>query len=178
MSDPHVPAGNVTTIENGWVVRRASRNEAAAALSVLLEAAQWGIHRNLPVWDPGQLSEASFSAAAVANELVLGYAGDTPVATMLLQSSDPIHWPEAAPGSALYLHKVAVRRAWAGQGWLPRLVEFAIRDARGRRISRLRLDTIHRPKLQSMYERLGFCVIPEEPRLLDGQCIIRMERTL
>jgi GNAT superfamily N-acetyltransferase len=178
MTDTHGPAANVTTIESGCVVRRASRNEAAAALSVLLEAAHWGIHRNLPIWDPGQLSEASFSAAALASELVLGFAGETPVATMLLQSSDPIHWPEATRGSALYLHKVAVRRAWAGRGWLSRLVEFAVRDARGRRIARLRLDTIHRPKLQSMYERLGFCVLPEEPRLLDGQCIIRMERTL
>ena len=178
MPDTRVLAAKVTTIENGYVVRRATRSEAPAALRVLREAAQWGISRNLPIWDPGQLSAASFSAAAVANELVLGYAGDTPVATMLLQSSDPLHWPEATPGSALYLHKVAVRRAWAARGWLSRLVDFAVRDARERRIAHLRLDTIHRPKLQSMYERLGFSVIPEEPRLLDGHWIIRMERTL
>jgi GNAT superfamily N-acetyltransferase len=159
-------------------VRRATRNEAAAALGILREAAQWGISRNLPIWDPGQLSECSCSAAAAANELVLGYAGDTAVATMLLQSSDPIHWPEAMTGSALYLHKVAVRRAWAARGWLSRLVDFAVLDASERGIAHLRLDTIHRPKLQSMYERHGFCVIPEEPRLLDGHRIIRMERVL
>ena len=159
-------------------VQRVGAEAAAEAVAILHEAAAWAAARNAPVWTPDELRIDDFRVAANAEELVVGYAGSTPAATMLLQAADRVYWPEAAPGSALYVHKVAVRRAYAGQQWVDRLIEFAAADARRRKIGRLRLDTILRPALRSLYERLGFTVIPEEPLMMRGRPMIRMERVL
>jgi len=97
---------------------------------------------------------------------------------MLLQPDDRTYWPEAAPGTALYIHKVGVRRAFAGRGWLRRLVDFAADDARSRGLGRLRLDTLPGPALQSLYEGLGFSALVEPPYRVAGRTVIRMERLL
>jgi len=125
---------------------------------------------------PEELRDAEFQAAAAAGELILGFEGSEAAATMFLQSADAKYWPEAEPGSALYVHKVAVRRASAGRGWLQRLIYFAAREARDRGVPFLRLDTVHRPKMQAMYEELGFRVLVEEPIVMYGQQMIRLER--
>jgi GNAT superfamily N-acetyltransferase len=149
---------------------------ARVGLAILREAAAWAAASGIAVWEPAELREAEFEAAAAAGELILGFEGASPAATMLLQSADAVYWPEAEPGSALYVHKVAVRRASAGRGWLPRLIEFAAQEAHQRAIPFLRLDTVHRPKMQAMYEDLGFRVLAEEPMTMYGRRIIRLER--
>ena len=158
-------------------VRFADVTEGEPARSILLEAAAWGAARGTGIWSETELRSIDFAAAARAGELVIGHEGTAPAATMLLQTSDPIYWPHDAPGDALYVHKVAVRRAFAARGWLPRLIEFASAQARARSIARLRLDTILRPQLRSMYERLGFITVVEAPLLRNGRQMIRMERT-
>jgi GNAT superfamily N-acetyltransferase len=145
---------------------------------IIREAAMWAAAQGIDVWAADELREEAFEEAARASELVIGYADATPAATMLLQSQDLVYWPEEAPESALYLHKIAVRRAFAGQSWLSRLIDFAVEEATNRAIPLLRLDTILRPKLQSIYERHGFRVIAEEPRIVAGRDMIRMERAL
>lgn len=148
------------------------------ALEILREAAAWAEARGMSVWARHDLLETDFTIAADAGELVLGYAGSEPVATMLLQVSDALYWPEAAPGSALYVHKVAIRRAAAGQGWLERLIGFADDEARARGIRFLRLDTVPRPVMQAMYERLGFAVVDAQPPIVKGRPMLRMQKAL
>ena len=159
-------------------VRRVGPAGAGDALAILREAAVWAAERSIDVWSPLELCEETFEAAARAAELVIGYAGELPAATMLLQTDDRTYWPEELPGSALYLHKVAVRRAFAGHGWLTRLVDFAAADAAARGIGLLRLDTILRPKLQAIYEGHGFQRLIEPPLVHGGRQIIRMQREL
>jgi GNAT superfamily N-acetyltransferase len=149
---------------------------ANRALAILREAAAWAAQAGIGVWSQDELRESDFLAAAAAGELVLGFERGEAAATMMLQTVDPVYWPEAEPDSALYIHKVAVRRASAGRGWLPRLIEFAEQDARERGLPMLRLDTIHRPKMQAMYERFGFVVLVEEPLSRYGRRMVRMER--
>ena len=151
---------------------------AAVAVAIVREAAHWASARGIDVWSDSELRESDYAAAAAAGELILGYAGPRPAATMVLQTADALHWPEAAPGSALYLHKVAVRRQFAAQGWVSRLIAFAVAEAQRQGIRRLRLDTLPRPKLQSIYEAHGFVLLADQPVLIAGQRKIRMERVL
>jgi ribosomal protein S18 acetylase RimI-like enzyme len=151
---------------------------AAEALAILSEAAVWAKGRGIQVWQPDELREQDFVAAANADQLVMGFSGDRPAAAMLVQTSDPLYWPEVAPNSSLFLHKIAVRREFAGQGWLGRLVDFAVADARNRAIEWIRLDTLYRSKLQALYEAQGFVVVREAPLLIHGRQMIRMLRRL
>jgi len=159
-------------------VRLAATAEAADAVAIIREAAAWAAARGIAVWAAHEIRTEAFEEAAREAELVLGFADAIPAATMLLQTEDPVYWPNEAPASALYLHKIAIRRAFAGQAWLSRLVDFAAKSAANRGIPRLRLDTMLRPKMQSMYERHGFRRLAEEPLVIAGRQMIRMERRL
>jgi GNAT superfamily N-acetyltransferase len=151
---------------------------AGEALGILREAAAWALGRGVNVWSDADLREQDFLAAAELGQLLMGVSGDRFAATMLLQSSDPIYWPDAAPHTALYLHKIAVRREFAGHGWLSRLIEFAVNDAGDRGIPWLRLDTLCGSPLEGLYARHGFAALNEPPIVIGGRVMIRMERKL
>jgi GNAT superfamily N-acetyltransferase len=58
---------------------------------------------------------------------------------------------------SLYVHRLAVRRAFAGATVSHALLRFAADEAKRRGCSALRLDCIaSRPKLRAVYERFGF----------------------
>jgi GNAT superfamily N-acetyltransferase len=151
---------------------------ATEALSIARAAAAWAIGRGVEVWTDAALREGDFRAVAALGQLVMGFSGECPAATMVLLSSDPLYWPEAAPNTGLYLHKIAVRREFAGRGWLMRLIDFAASEARDRGIGRLRLDTLYRTPLEDLYARHGFTAVDQAPFVVQGRPMTRMERTL
>ncbi|HEX3847995.1 MAG TPA: GNAT family N-acetyltransferase [Steroidobacteraceae bacterium] len=168
-------AGDCVTCSD---VRRVGPGHARDAVSILHEAARWALERGIEVWALSELREADFAAAARLRQLVMGFDGGRAVSTMLLQPSDALYWPEIPAGTSLFLHKIAVRRAHAGQGWPASLVDFAVADARSLGAAWLRLDTIHGSPLRGIYEELGFGVVDEPPLTIGGRRMIRMERAL
>jgi GNAT superfamily N-acetyltransferase len=166
---------NVDNTNHGSI-RRVGAEHASDAVCILREAAAWALSRGIVVWRTDELREQDFREAALRGELVMGFNDGQAAATMLLQSSDMIYWPEIAPNTSLFLHKIAVRRAHAGRGWLGRLVEFAHESARRRDIRWLRLDTLHGTPLRHLYEQHGFSVVNEPPVMHLGRQMIRMER--
>jgi GNAT superfamily N-acetyltransferase len=157
-------------------IRRVGAEYANEAVSILREATAWALSRGIVVWRTDELRERDFREAALQGELVMGFNDGQAVATMLLQGSDPIYWPEIPPNTSLFLHKIGVRRAHAGRGWLGRLVEFADQNARRLDIRWLRLDTLHGSPLRHLYEHHGFSVIDEPPVIHLGRQMIRMQR--
>lgn len=158
------------------LIRRVGPEYAQDAVSILRESAAWALSRGILVWRDDELREQEFRQAALLGELVMGFNSGHAVATMLLQSSDPTYWPEIAADTSLFLHKIGVRRAHAGSGWLGRLVEFAEQNARQRNIGWLRLDTLHGTRLRQLYEQHGFSVVDEPPLMHLGRPMIRMLR--
>ncbi|PLC06792.1 N-acetyltransferase [Variovorax sp. RO1] len=76
---------------------------------------------------------------------------------MRLDLEDPSFWPEIAPGSSLFVHKLAVRRAWAGRGVSRALLGHARDHARALGRPWLRLDCVaDRTALRTLYEGFGF----------------------
>jgi GNAT superfamily N-acetyltransferase len=134
-------------------------NEVGRSLEILSEAARWTARFGSPVWlIDDNLAEDQLQSARVG-ELVGGFAGQAMTCTMRLQGFDPIYWPDAAPGEALYLHKLAVQRDAASQGWPAELVRFAVNHAHGTGAPSLRLDTLDRVCLINLYEKLGFATV-------------------
>ena len=66
-----------------------------------------------------------------------------PVATFTLLLDDPKFWGERPP-DAVYLHKLAVRRAYAGRGLGARIVDWV--DGEARRLGRPFVDPRPRPR--------------------------------
>ncbi len=80
-----------------------------------------------------------------------------PAAAALLTDADPLFWPQAAPGTSGYLHKLSVRRAYAGQGLAQRLICLTGILCNNEGKSYLRLDCdASRQKLIALYQSAGF----------------------
>jgi GNAT superfamily N-acetyltransferase len=140
------------------------------------EAAAWLTARGEPLWSPDEIADADIAARAASGELVIGWRGGEACACMYLQQEDRPYWPDAVPGSAYYVHRLAVRRAEAGQGWSRRLLDWAADKAHRDNRNFLRLDTELRPRLLQHYETCGFVRYDREPIQVGPHLVVRFER--
>ncbi|WP_244861053.1 GNAT family N-acetyltransferase [Meiothermus ruber] len=144
-------------------MRPASVEEAAVASDILSEAARWLMERGQTLWHLEELTPELLRLVARQGELFLAYWQGQAVGTLIYQHTDPLFWPEVPAGTSAFVHKVAVRRAVAGQGVAAAMLAWAQERARAEGLAFLRLDTdFNRPKLRSFYEGLGFVCVGEK----------------
>jgi GNAT superfamily N-acetyltransferase len=137
----------------------ATPDDVSAVAGVIQEAARWITTWRAELWDPALVGEA-FVTPYIANGRMLTARTDAEIAgVMILLTEDPHFWPNDPPGEAVYLHKLAVRRAYAGMGLPKLLMDHAegLARAQGRHVLRLDCD----PPLAAFYERLGFRQVDE-----------------
>jgi hypothetical protein len=138
-------------------VRRARPEEARFPISILLEAAAWLESRGEPLWLPEEIDTGSVRRDVDAGHFVLAFVGDEAAGTARVTPTDELFWPEAPPGEALYVHRLAVRRRHAGGHVSRGILDFARDEARFAGRPFLRLDTdAYRPRLRHVYEAYGF----------------------
>jgi GNAT superfamily N-acetyltransferase len=138
-------------------IRFAGEAESAVVSSILVEAATWIAARGAPVWPLEQLSAEAIAADVVAGRFVLARVGSEAIATARLTGEDPECWPDAVVGVAMYVHRIAVRRAWAGRGVVAMVLAWCEKHAAALGCRQVRLDCDSaRPKLRRLYEGLGF----------------------
>ncbi|MBB3175676.1 GNAT superfamily N-acetyltransferase [Variovorax sp. Sphag1AA] len=76
---------------------------------------------------------------------------------MKFELEDAHFWPEIQPGTSAFVHKLAVRRAWAKKGVSTELLSYARTRARQLGRGHLRLDCVaDRQGLRNLYEDFGF----------------------
>jgi ribosomal protein S18 acetylase RimI-like enzyme len=159
-------------------IRLARADDAAAAVKIWREAAQWLKDIGAPLWEPDQFQETWASGLASAGELVIGMSDGQPVACMVMQDRDVQHWPEQSPGSALYLHRIARRPSIQNAGWAGRLISWAEAHAAESGFAALRLDCDPRPQLTNLYEGLGFRRVDLRPIEVGPFLAVRYELSL
>ena len=158
-----------------WGVRRVYGDEALEAIDILHEVSVWTSAFGEPVWPLGGFTAEELARVAAAGEQIGGFEGAQMVACMRLQEKDPIYWPDDPPGEALYLHKLAVRRAASGKGWTARLVGWAVEECRRKGARALLLDTLAIEKLLHHYEAVGFRLVDETSERVGGVPVVRMQ---
>ena len=166
------------SLDSAREIRLATRNDATEALATLAEATEWSTRFGEPIWPIGSFTLAEQRDLAAAGELVVGFDRGRMSACMRLQHSDDLIWPDDPPGDALYVHKVAVRRAAAGQGWLSAMIGYAIANAREAGVNAVRLDTVPLARMVELYAGLGFETVDPGPRPFNGRMLVRLERRL
>ena len=84
------------------------------------------------------------------------------MATAKFIDNDPAFWPDAVPGDARYIHRLAVRRQYAGTGIAQAIIEWAKTEALRANCSYLRLDCdSQRQRLRKLYLDMGFSFVDE-----------------
>lgn len=144
-------------------IAQATPPDLDAVVSILYEAAQWLQADGRPLWSAADLDPERIGREVRAGAYWVALPGTGAVAgVMRLDLEDPHYWPEIALGSSVYLHKLAVRRAWAGQGVSTALLRFARERTQALQRSWLRLDCVaDRQGLRSLYEGFGFALHSE-----------------
>ena len=138
-------------------IRQATPRDIEVVSDILKEAARWLEQAGAPLWQQEELEPASIGADVRAGLFFLAEHSGKAAGTVKFQLEDPLFWPDVPPQEAAYIHRLAVRRAYAGTGLSATLLRWAVERAQALRLRYLRLDCVaSRPRLRAVYERLGF----------------------
>ena len=138
-------------------VRVAEPQEVEQVCSVLLEAARWLEESGQAMWEPDELDPALLAPAVHSGLFFFGLVDGEVAGTLKFQLVDPEFWPEATGHDSAFVHRLAVRRQFAGKGVSSALLAWARDRARDLGLAYLRLDCdARRPRLRSFYESHGF----------------------
>lgn len=159
MSPPESTTPHHASVAIGrLLVRQATSADADAIVATLIEAARWVEELDGTImWVEGELEEERVRAEAVAGMFVVAEVDGRVAGAMRFQLEDRLFWPDVDDIDSAFVHRLAVRRACAGQGISTALLEWAVDRARtlGKRYLRLDCDA-DRSRLRALYERFGF----------------------
>ena len=139
-------------------IRHARPEDASVVEDILLEASAWVDSLGVVMWDEGELDAARIAAETAAGQFVIAEIEGDAAGVIRFQLEDRLFWPDLpSPEESAFVHRLAVRRRFKGQGVSDALLTWSIDRARslGKRYLRLDCDE-SRPKLRAVYERLGF----------------------
>ena len=97
-----------------WRIRQAGVEDLDAVSSVLHEAAQWLEQRGMALWLDSELAPDRIREEVEAGLFHVAEADGIIGGVIMFQLEDPEFWPDAVPGEAAHLHRLAVRRRFAG----------------------------------------------------------------
>jgi GNAT superfamily N-acetyltransferase len=142
-------------------VRQAGSDDVATVESILQEASRWAdAHSGVVMWEEGELAPEHISSEVSGGLFFLAEAGGEAAGVIRFQLDDQLFWPDLAdPAESAFIHRLAVRRKFAGRGVSTALLQWAVDRARtlGKRYLRLDCDD-ERVRLRAVYERFGFRV--------------------
>lgn len=144
-------------------------NKVDLSINIMREVASWGRSKGLRVWlDEWLTKDLLVTEEADENAFCVGYSDGIPSCTMILQWEDKKWWPRSKKYEAAYIHKLCVRRDFAGQG-LPQLcLDYAIEACKKHQAKFIRLDTgWDEETMKELYLSLGFKIV--EKVTLDNQ---------
>ncbi|WP_256354145.1 MULTISPECIES: GNAT family N-acetyltransferase [unclassified Variovorax] len=139
-------------------IRQAAVADAPQVAAVLQEAAQWLADGGRALWVASAVSDERVLRDVAAGLFFAARdKGGEIVGVARFDLEDPYFWPEIDSGSSAFIHKLAVRRQWAGQGVSAALLAFAKARAESMGLPYLRLDCVaDRTALRTLYEGFGF----------------------
>ena len=139
-----------------------TKGDVVESISIMREAAQWLADTGNPLWSLDDLNRKSLQNEP--DEFIVMYDGDhNGIATLLLSFHDPFFWPNIPANTSAFVHKVAIRRKFAGNALTKHLISFVADICREKGISCIRLDCdANRKKLCTFYQSMGFSLIKQK----------------
>jgi len=135
--------------------------EVDEAISIMREAARWLINIGKPMWMIEDICREKIKNPP--EEFIVLKVKGIGVAAMTLSFYDPFFWPNINKGDSGFIHKLSIRRAFAGKGYAQKLIDKAKKLCQEKGVSFLRLDCdFHREALCRFYERAGFKLVKQD----------------
>jgi GNAT superfamily N-acetyltransferase len=125
---------------------------------VLQEAALWLHQMGMAMWRDDELTPSRTAADVDAGQFYIAECDGETAGVVRFQLKDPLFWPDVPQTESAYVHRLAVRRKFAGKGVSSALLRWAVERANSLGRDYIRLDCeASRPRLRAFYERFGFC---------------------
>ena len=138
-------------------IREATPQDAGVVSEILKEAARWLMESGLPLWREEELEPTRIATDVADGLFFVAERSADAAGVMKFQLEDALFWPDVPRGEAAYIHRLAVRRRYAGSGLSALLLRWAVGRTRGLGRRYLRLDCeASRPRLRAIYETFGF----------------------
>lgn len=139
------------------LIRQAAATDTAKVAEILCEAAWWLEQRGMRMWRDDELVASRLAADVAGGLFFIAECELQPAGVVKFQLEDAEFWPDLPPGESAFVHRLAVRRSFAGGEVSAALLNWALERARALGKKYLRLDCeASRPKLRALYERFGF----------------------
>lgn len=140
-------------------IQPAQLSDAPMIAAVLHEAAQWLASDGRKLWSAVEICPERVQRDTGAGLFHVAREDGQLAGVMKFELEDAYFWPEVLPGTSAFVHKLAVRRAWAKKGVSTELLSYALALARQLGRSHLRLDCVaDRQGLRRLYEGFGFAL--------------------
>jgi GNAT superfamily N-acetyltransferase len=138
-------------------IRPAGPQDITIVADILREAARWLEESGRAMWRQGELLPGAVAADVHSGLFFLAAWDGEPTGTIRYQLEDPLFWPDVPQHDSAFVHRLAVRRRFAGGEVSSALLLWAIARtySLGRRYLRLDCEA-SRLRLRAVYERIGF----------------------
>ena len=152
------------------MIKQADENDIHAISEILLDAVNWMKNNKLQnQWNEDNIKWNSLSKSYDINDFYIDYQNGKIAACMAITDLDKKYWSEIPQGKSLYIHKLAVKREFAGKGISKELISFAKYLSLKKGINSIRLDcNFQRHKLRMLYENEGFKFVGK--KTLENKC--------
>ena len=138
-------------------IRIAMPEDAGLVVDNLAEAANWLGQTGRPMWRGNELDPERIAADVGVGLFAIAECSGEAAGTVKFQLEDSLFWPDAPEQDAAYVHRLAVRRRFAGGNVSGEILRWASDRARSLGRHYLRLDCeASRTPLRAVYERFGF----------------------
>lgn len=143
------------------MIKQADENDILTVEEILIDAVIWMKKNKLQnQWNEDTIKWNSLSKDYQINDFYIDYQNGVPAACIAITDLDLKYWSEIPQGKPLYIHKLAVKREFAGKGISKELINFAKKLSLKNGINSLRLDcNLQRNKLRKLYENEGFIYV-------------------
>jgi GNAT superfamily N-acetyltransferase len=138
-------------------VRQATPQDIDKVADILWEAARWLEQSGMPMWRDDELIPSRVAADVDAGLFFIAERDGEAAGVVKFQLEDRQFWPDMPQNEASFVHRLAVRRRFAGGEVSSTMLSWAVQRARSIGRHYLRLDCeASRQKLRAIYEQFGF----------------------
>lgn len=138
-------------------VRQATLEDISLVSGILGEAALWLEQRNMALWGEAEVSPEVVLQDIEAGLFYIAFYESAAAGVVKFQTEDLLFWSDVPQEDSAFIHRLAVRRSFAGGLVSTALMQWAVEHSRELGKRYLRLDcAADRSRLRQLYEKFGF----------------------
>ena len=95
-------------------VRQARLEDTSTVSDILHEAALWLKQKDMPLWGEDEVSSEGIFSDVEAGLFYIAFSQDSPAGVVKFQTEDPLFWSDIPNQDSGFIHRLAVKRSFAG----------------------------------------------------------------